>query len=122
MKKILVYLSVLAATACSTHEKEDIQGTWEGIAVLEDETPMAIDPSEIRISFGDKNNYAYSSTLNYKEAGTYYLDGKYLYTTDTLNMASTEKAVEIVKLVEDSLVLKMNDGGRSRILQLKKVK
>ncbi|MCO6478576.1 MAG: lipocalin family protein [Phaeodactylibacter sp.] len=112
---------LLLLGACSPVDKSLIEGTWKGVAVVEEGSPLNdVDPGVIELSFREKG-YAYSSTLNYKEAGTYYIDSKYLYTTDTLNQASTEKAVEIVKLTTDSLVLKMNDSGRERLLMMEKV-
>lgn len=96
-----------------------IVGEWAGVAALEEGAPIGVDPSLIRMTFGNKG-YTYNSTLNYREAGSYYIDSKYLYTTDTLNQASTEKAVEIVKLTADSLVLKMNESGRERFLMMEK--
>ncbi|MCB0564006.1 MAG: hypothetical protein KDD01_06480 [Phaeodactylibacter sp.] len=116
--KAYLFLLLLLA-ACSPVDKSLIKGQWAGIAVIEEGSPINIDPKEIKISFEDKG-YIYSSTLNYKEAGVYYIDSKYLYTTDTLNQASTEKAVEIVKLTADSLVLKMNEAGKERFLIMEK--
>lgn len=111
---------LLLLTACSPVDKSLIKGEWRGIAVTEEGAPVNVDPGLIRMSFEDKG-YAYHSTLNYREAGSYHIDSQYLYTTDTLNQASTEKAVEIVKLTADSLVLKMNESGRERILMLEKL-
>jgi hypothetical protein len=44
-----------------------------------------------------------------------------LYTLDTINQASSEKAVKIVNLTPDSLFLKMNEEGKIRIVKLFKV-
>ena len=107
--------------SCSPVDRGMIVGEWAGIAALEEGASIGVDPSLIRMTFGDKG-YTYSSTLNYREAGAYYIDSKYLYTTDTLNQASTEKAVEIVKLTADSLVLKMNESGRERFLIMEKMR
>jgi hypothetical protein len=46
------------------------------------------------------------------------VDGTYLFTRDTLNQASTEKAVEILKLANDTLQLKMMDGDKERQLTM----
>ncbi len=109
---------LLLASACAPVEENLIQGRWQGVAVLEEGEPLNIDPTVISMTFGENNSYAYSSTLNYRESGSFYIDSKYLYTTDTLNQASTEKAVEIVSLTADSLTLKMNEGGRERLLKM----
>ncbi|MCB0585062.1 MAG: lipocalin family protein [Phaeodactylibacter sp.] len=115
----LCYLLVLMLTACSPVDENLLIGKWTGIAVTEEGTPINVNPSEIKMTFGEKG-YAYFSTLNYREAGSYYIHSKYLFTTDTLNQASTEKAVEIVKLTPDSLVLKMEEAGKERFLMMEK--
>ena len=83
---------------------------------------MAIDPKVIRFSFKDRDSYAFYSTLNYQESGTFYLDGRLLYTIDTLNKASTEKSVEIMLLTRDSLHLRMMEEGKERLVKLVKNK
>ncbi|MCB0611509.1 MAG: hypothetical protein KDD12_27555, partial [Lewinella sp.] len=88
--------------------------------ILEEGDTVLVDPAEISLQFRPDDRYLFKSTLNYKEAGTYYLDAQYLFTLDTLNKASTEKAVEIVSLTPDSLHLKMMDNGRERLLKLYK--
>jgi hypothetical protein len=110
----------LLLLACAPSNEKMLCGQWQGIIVLENGDSLEIDPSIIRISFNEQNGYTYASTLNYREAGTFYADAKYLYTTDTLNQATTEKVVEIVKLTEDSLFLKMSEAGRERLLKLVK--
>ena len=45
-----------------------------------------------------------------------------LYTLDTVNKASSEKAVQIEMLTCDSLYLKMDANGSERIVKLYKVK
>lgn len=114
------FFLLLFATGCAPVDESLIHGEWAGIAVMEEGSPVNVDPTVIRMAFKGKG-YAYSSTLNYKEAGMYHIDAKYLYTTDTINQASTEKAVEIVKLTVDSLVLKMNEDGKERFLVMGKV-
>ncbi|MCB0572266.1 MAG: hypothetical protein KDC66_21010 [Phaeodactylibacter sp.] len=121
-KALWVVLAGMMALGCAPVQESLIQGHWQGVTVLEEGAPLQVDPALISISFGSDNGYDYTSTLNYREAGTYYIDSKYLHTTDTLNQASTEKAVEIVTLTADSLILKMNEGGRERLLKLARVK
>jgi hypothetical protein len=86
--------------------------------MTEEGTPLAVDPSQIELQFTPADRYTYRSTLNYREAGSFYVDGTYLFTRDTLNQASTEKAVEILKLANDTLQLKMMDGDKERQLTM----
>lgn len=120
---MLTVISVLFTflTACqSGYEQEALQGRWEAVAITEEGTPLAVDPSQIELHFLASDLYTYQSTLNYREAGSYYIDGTYLFTRDTLNQASTQKAVEILKLANDTLQLKMMDGDKERQLTMVK--
>lgn len=115
---IICGLCLLFAIACSSsYSREDLYGTWIGVAAQEEGTPLEIDPAELQFRF-DENGYAYQGTLNYREAGTFQVKAPYLYTTDTINQATTEKTVEIVKLTTDSLHLRMMENGKERLLKL----
>jgi len=114
---ILVGL-LLVNTACAPYNDSELHGTWEGVEVLEEGESLNVDPTEVGFTFSEDNGYTFRSTLNYKEAGTYQVQDTYLYTTDTLNQASTEKAVEITKLSEDSLFIRMMEQGQERTLKL----
>ena len=111
----------LIVLSCDPMKNELLVGQWQAFEILEEGETLSIDPAEITITFSEDESYTYKSTLNYQEAGNYYIDSKYLFTMDTVNQASTEKAVEILQLSPDSLVLKMNEGTKERILKLIKV-
>ncbi|GJM36054.1 MAG: hypothetical protein DHS20C18_50550 [Saprospiraceae bacterium] len=104
--------------SCAPYDQDKLVGSWQAISVLEEGEPLGVETEVIRIIFSPDASYSYYSTLNYEESGSYYLDSKYLFTTDTINQASTEKAVEILLLTEDSLHLKMMDTGKERILKM----
>lgn len=114
----VVLFICLCNSTCKQLEADLLTGNWQASEVLEEGRPLGIEPSLIRMQFTDNGKYSYSSTLNYQEAGTYYLEDNYLFTTDTLNQASTEKTVEIILLSADSLHLKMIDSGKERLLKL----
>jgi uncharacterized lipoprotein YehR (DUF1307 family) len=122
MKKLIVAIAaVFILTNCTNQHKKDLPGEWQGVEILEKGRPLDLNAEEVKFWFGSEERYRFQGTLNYREAGTYYLQSQYLYTTDTVNQASTEKAVEIVKLTEDSLFLKMHEAGKERLMKLKKV-
>lgn len=111
-------ICVLFISACSSsYSREDLYGSWTGTAVEEEGTPLPVEPSELQFTF-DEDGYTYQGTLNYQEAGTFQVKAPYLYTTDTLNQATTEKTVEIVSLSSDSLHLRMMENGQERLLKL----
>ncbi len=120
MKNFLLTLFgfVVLASACQKLEDNLLAGEWKAAQVLEEGKPMDVDLDKIHLSLDGDNNYNFSGTLNYREAGTYYMQSNLLYTLDTINQASTEKAVEVVKLTPDSLYLKMREEGKERLLKL----
>ena len=105
---------------CQPYGTDEIAGTWRGASVLEEGKVLDIDASQIEIAFTAAGGYEFLSTLNYRESGMFRLEGDLLFTKDTLVEKAIEKAVRITALSVDSLVLKMNEQGRERILHLYK--
>ena len=84
---------------------------------LEGKDSVAVDPSLILLTI-DKDSYSFSSTLNYREQGSWRLEDDVLYTTNELVDTPYEKAVYIQQLKRDTLVLWMMDEGQERVLTL----
>ena len=121
MQQRLFYCIVLLytlCTACAPYTKSDLAGNWQAVSLSEAGDSLAVDLSAIHFSFTNAGYYEFSSTLNYQESGAYRLDGVYLYSTDTLVKPLREKAVEIVLLRNDWLVLKMKELGKERLVVL----
>jgi hypothetical protein len=119
MKK-LVWASLWFAcvwTACGPSPEEMLNGSWKAIAVEEEDSILQVDISTVGFTFNDQGRYTYSGNLNYHEAGAYYIEQQYLYTTDTTKPASTTKAVEIQFITPDSLSIKMKDNGKTRVMK-----
>ena len=113
-------LAICTLSCESGLNESDLHGKWQAAIILEEGDSLAVDPSNIKFQFDENKYYQFESTLNYKEAGTYYLDDVYLYTTDTFNNASSEKVVEVLLLNEDSLHILMNEQTKERVLKLVK--
>ena len=120
MRKYWGILLVTGLVACQPYSTSDLAGTWQAVGLTDSADSLEIDLSEVRFTFDADGGYTFVSTLNYREAGSYRLDGPYLFTTDTLHSLSREKAVEIQQLANDSLVILMNEAGRDRVLTLLK--
>lgn len=118
IKKTVPLLFLLGLLACQSMDDSLLHGAWQADELLEEDKAVAVDTDEIIFEFKADNTYSFSSTLNYREAGAYALDGRLLYTTDTLNETSDEKAVEVVLLTQDSLHLRMQENGKERLLKL----
>jgi hypothetical protein len=122
MKNLMVFCIAftILTTGCEKFSKKDISGNWQAASLMEEGQPMKVNVDAIYFNFDENGGYEYSGTLKYKEKGSYYLQGDLLYTTDTLNESSVEKAVRITKLTPDSLFLKMNASGKEQFLHLYK--
>ncbi|MFM8451134.1 MAG: hypothetical protein ACKOAY_13595 [Haliscomenobacter sp.] len=125
MKKILVLtggiLLIMGLVRCHPFQKRALLGHWGGTSLTAQGDSLALDPSDIHLTFLSKNRYEFLGTLKYKEQGTFRLEGNLLYTLDTSRAKAKEKAVEILMLSKDSLHFRMNEDGQERILKLKKL-
>ena len=117
----LGFFLFIVGASCSQFREKELAGVWRATAFTEEGKTLNVDLDQIEMTFNPNGTYRFSSTLNYREAGTYYLEGPYLRRTDTLNQASSEKAVEVIYLSRDSLHFRMSDQGRERILKLHRV-
>ena len=118
MNRILLLIGFLFVASCTNEKEKLLPGNWQATEVLEEGEPLAVPVADIRFDFFEDGTYIYNSTLNYKEAGTYSIQSNLLYTLDTVNQASVEKAVRIELLTQDSLHLQMKEQGKSRLLKL----
>jgi hypothetical protein len=116
----LLLASVYFLSACTNPSGDLLDGRWVAVEILEAGDSLAVDPSLVSFSFDEeRGKYSFSSTLNYREAGAFYLEKGFLYTTDTLNRASRKKVVEVLTLNNDSLILRMQEiNDQERILKL----
>ncbi len=118
----LIVLTASLIISCNPDEPLSLVGSWKATELKEEGQPLEVELDKIKFTFQENQTYTYNSTLKYREAGRYQLRSKYLYTTDTLNQALVEKVVEIVRLTNDTLVIKMEDNEKERLLTLAKEK
>lgn len=101
--------------SCGGIKKEELKGEWTAVQLTEEGDSLKVNLEEITLTFGEKG-YDFTSTLNYKEAGVYELKDNLLSTLDSLNTNQEAKVVEITKLQNDSLFIRMNEEGKERFL------
>ena len=105
--------------SCGGIQKEQLKGKWTAVQLTEEGDSLRVNLEEITLNFAEQG-YDFTSTLNYKEAGVYELQKNLLITLDSLNEAPKEKVVEITKIQNDSLFIRMNEQGKERILVMTK--
>lgn len=118
---LLLVIFLSTTLACSPYRQRDLVGEWQAVSITQEGDSLAIDPKVVQFTFSKNEGYTFNSTLNYHESGTFYILNKRLFTMDTLNRASTEKAVEILLLTPDSLHIQMSDNGKDRLMKLVKL-
>lgn len=108
----------LLIASCSDSRYEALQGSWQAESFIEEGDSVAVDLREIRLEFIGSDQYAFHSTLNYREAGSYRLEGSMLYTLDSLAPNAIERALRIRQLEADTLLLDMEANGKKQALRL----
>jgi len=106
--------------SCNGQKEAKLVGNWIANEVIQDERKLEVDLNTIGFHFDKNGTYEFTSTLNYKEAGTFAVDGEKLITVDTLNNKMA-KSVLINQLDSDTLKLKMkNENGWMYLTMSKK--
>lgn len=111
---------VISVYACQKHSTTDITGTWKAIELTQEGDSLEIDLEDVSFEFKENGRYQFNSTLKYEEAGTFHVDGPYLFSIDTTQNMDHEKAVEIIQLSGDTLILRMEDLGNERVMVLRR--
>lgn len=115
VKNYILCLICCLALGCEGVKKEALKGKWTAVQLTEEGDSLKVNLDEITLDFHEKG-YGFTSTLNYKEAGIYTLKDNLLTTLDSLNEGTIEKVVEITRLQNDSLYIRMNEEGKERLL------
>lgn len=118
---LFLFICLLLCIGCNNWD-EEIVGEWQAYFISVDGQELEMDYAPVNFLFTKEGQYVFNSTINYKEAGSFYLNGDILFTLDTLNTASTEKAVQVVNVTQDSLFLKMMTNGKDKLMKLHRLK
>jgi hypothetical protein len=118
---VLLLFSVVLFASCGEMSPNQLIGKWEAKSVMEDGLALEIDYPIIQLELSGNGTYTYQGTLNYKEAGKWRIQSKYLFTKDTLKGEGVEKAVLISELAPDSFDMEMKEGGKQRVMKMVRV-
>jgi hypothetical protein len=120
MKNTHFYLLLfLFAIGCSNPLEDAVLGNWTASSITEEGKSLDVNTGEVKLNLRENGQYEYYSTLNYKESGSWFLDENLLFTNDTIHKAG-QKAVLILETKPDTIVLKMVENGKERLLTLAK--
>lgn len=111
---------LILAAACAPYSPSDLAGSWDCVSLTETGDSLPVDVGVIHFTFDGEGRYAFHSTLNYREEGAFKIRESYLYTLDELAAGAREKAVEITRLSRDTLILRMREQGKERIMVLER--
>ncbi|CAH0999025.1 hypothetical protein LEM8419_00320 [Neolewinella maritima] len=115
-KYLLLFLSLLLLHCA--REDELLLGEWQAQLVTENGDSLRLDPREITFRFTPDNRYVFTSTLRYREAGTWRYDSGYLFAQDTTQPSNPERVVAVETLNLDSLVIRMQADTAQRLVYL----
>ncbi len=102
--------TLVTLAGCGADARQRLAGAWQAVSITSDTLlPQDLRVEDFQLAFSIDGRYTYSGNLYYREAGYYRIADGYLYTTDTLRQSMPEKAVQILKLSEDSLIVRMAD-------------
>ncbi len=111
---ITFLFAIIFFSACQKIDSKQLIGNWGFVSFTDNnKKPLSIKP-DLNLNFDDKSHYEYSSVwknAEYSESGSYRLKGDLLYTTNSSKNKS-EKAVQVLKLTQDTLVLKMKNAAQ----------
>jgi len=116
---LLLTLVVLFLASCGNPLQNVVLGNWTATQITEEGKKLDVNIGEVKLNLQENGNYKYSSTLNYQESGSWFLDENLLFTNDTIHKTG-QKAVMILEAKQDTLVLKMLENGKERLLTLAK--
>lgn len=106
MKKLVVVVLALMLGCTSKFNEDQLIGQWAGVE-WKDITHEKIIDAQVSFSFEPDGRYTASSGAS-TEKGKYWISGENLRTIED---GKAEKQVKIVKLQNDSLLLRMNRAG-----------
>lgn len=115
-----IVMALIFAFGCAGENLyNQVTGRWKAFEITEDGNPLPqVSPDQIQLILYLDKTYQYFSTLNYKEAGKYRLDGHFLITLDTILPNAQEKTVEIAYISLDTMTIRMQEDKKERILKL----
>ena len=123
--KILYFVIVVSAflVGCkSEYSNRQLAGRWVAISLTEENVAVAADLSQVWMEFTEKGGYKFHSTLNIVEEGRFRLHRKLLVRQNVAVPDEPEKAVELVWVHRDSMMIGMREGEKTRLLTMKRSK
>lgn len=117
-----VFCILLFVMSCQTGlDKNLLLGKWQAADFKNNGQQQKVFLDKITFEFKPDGKYTYNGMFKDKEAGTFRMQGKSLFTTNTLEKGTAEKAVMITLLTVDSLHFIMNAEGQEQELKLYRV-
>lgn len=103
----------------SKQQRHFLQGHWSAFRYERADSSVLQDYlNQVTLSIDGNNRYSFTSTLNYREAGTFRLSDQFFFVTDTTRLPSREKKLLIRYLTKDTLILGMEEDGEDRTLMM----
>ncbi|HMY85449.1 MAG: hypothetical protein KDC31_01695 [Saprospiraceae bacterium] len=122
---LLLILGVSLFTSCKKtiiSPPVTYKGIWQAGSFVVKDSSVTLDVSNIILKLNEDSRYSFVNNIGQNEAGVYVVRDSLLVVTDTTVSPSVEKAMQITGLTSDSLVLRMNFGGKESWMHFTKQK
>lgn len=99
-----------------------LEGNWQINKMLVHDTALKIDYQIMKLQFMPLHRYSFTNNLNQTEAGIFEIKDSLLLLSDTTKTKIVERAIQIMRLSNDTLLLRQNFQGNEARLILTKIK
>lgn len=117
VKRISIFFVLCIGLGCGT-DAALLVGEWQAAAFFEEGQSVPAPLDSTQLVFYPNGTYQYRTLGQYREAGRYTTDLKYLFLRDT-NQAETpktERTLRVLFVSKDSLKLLMSAAGKDQVV------
>lgn len=116
-KIFLLVFSLLFLSRCTNPVEAILPGKWIAYQVTEEGKPLEINAEEVQLEIRTDGTYSYASTLNYAEKGNWKVKDNLLITSG-VEPEGSNNTVQVIPNAPDSLILKMQEEGKERMVYM----
>lgn len=107
---------LLSCVGKKSTQDVSFKGSWKATAFKIGDSLANFDISASMLNLKPDSRYSFTNNIGQVEAGTYQVYDSLLIMTDTTVRPSREKAVQLIKIKNDSLIFRMNYKDREAFM------
>lgn len=114
--KLCLLILLVACKKTPQASERPLKGLWRATAFYVGDSITNVDVSHVTLELTNNSRFSFVNNIGQAEAGTYIYTDSLLITTDTMVSPPVEKAMHVVKVSKDSLVLRMNFNAKEALM------